>query len=118
MTTAARTIEIRESDLDGILLQLARLAQFERIMIEMGDLDKSHRVKDCIELTRVRQEAPPYVKPDTNDMRPMETIDIPYVLMEVNRVLQASLDKRAVIDIHRVQAAALAFIGILCAETR
>lgn len=107
---------IKTSDLDAILLQLARLAQFERLMIEMGNLDESHRVRDCIEITRVRQEAPPYVKPDTNDMRPLAILDIPMIGIELHQALHEQLDKHVCINPVRVQAAISAFVGILRAE--
>ena len=109
---------IMTKDFDSILLQLARLAQFERLMVEMGNLDTSHRVKDCIEITRVRQEAPPYMKPNSNNMLPLSITDIPQINIEVHRALHARLDKQVCINPLRLHAAVSAFVGILCAEAR
>ncbi|MFZ2949533.1 MAG: hypothetical protein WA003_08610 [Desulfuromonadaceae bacterium] len=96
-------------DYDSILLQLASLAQFKRLMLTnappfcAADISAICRSSD-IETDR--------------DMRPMEILDIPVIGMELNRALQDQLDKRACISLHRVNAAVLAFVGILCAEGR
>ena len=102
-------------DFDSILMQLARLAQFERMMVEMGEADKSHRVKDCIAVTRARQEAPPNM-PGYEEMRPLEILDIPTINIELHRALHDRLDKQVCINPLRLHAAVAAFVGILCAE--
>ena len=106
---------LRTCDYDAILMQLARLAQFERMMVEMGEADKSHRVKDCIAVTRARQEAPPNM-PGYEEMRPLEILDIPTINIELHRALHDRLEKQVCINPLRVHAAVAAFVGILCAE--
>ncbi len=96
-------------DFDAILLQLARLAQFERLMVI------NEHLFNAVGIAAIRASCG--VDSD-NDLRPMEVIDIPLIGIEVNRATQIMLDKQAHIDLHRLPAAVLAFVGILSAEVR
>lgn len=105
-------------DFDSILIELARLAQFERLMMTALENDPLELLDVVMAEVRAQQEEPPHVMLNPADLRPMETIDIPWILMEVNRPLQAMLNKQTSIDIKRVHAAVAAFVGILRTEER
>lgn len=101
-------------DFDAILMQLARLAQFERMMLTVAAGNPA--VEFAVEHVQCEQQAPPHMISDAAALRPLTTLDIPTVLNDVNRALHDQLDKQAHIDPLRAQAAALAFVGILRAE--
>jgi hypothetical protein len=103
------------SDFDAILIQLARLAQFERMLVELADVDTSHRVKDCIAVTRARQIEPPYI-PGYADRRPLETIDIPAIGLQLHQALHGCLDQQVCLNPLRVHAAVSTLLAILQAE--
>lgn len=96
-------------DFDSILIQLARLAQFERLMITNDHLFDTAAVKSISRSCDVAAD---------DDCRPMEILDIPTIEIELHRALHAQLDKQICINPFRVHAAVTAFIGILCAEAR
>ncbi|BCS54533.1 hypothetical protein [Geobacter sp. SVR] len=100
-------------DYNSILLQLARLAQFERLVVNLAEADQSGRVADCIKCVRVLQTAP-HVAPG-EDVRPMEVLDIPHIVTDVHRELHARLDRKTHISPERLHAATAAFVGILSA---
>lgn len=98
-------------DYDAILLQLARLAQFERLIVKFAEVDKSGLVKDAIQSVHDLQYYPV-------EGRPLDILDIPTILAGVNKALHAQLDKGAHINTERLYAAASAFVGILSVEVR
>lgn len=100
-------------DYNAILLHLARLAQFERIMTQLAGADKSGRTADCLKLAVVMQEEPLCL---ADDQRPLQIIDIPEILGQVNRALYAKRGRETSISPLRLDAAVAAFVGILCAE--
>lgn len=103
-------------DFDAILMQLARLAQFERLMLSAAAGNPV--VEFAVDHVRDEQQAPPHMISDAAALRPLTSLDIPTVLNEVNRALHEQMDKQAHIDPQRAQVAALAFVSILRAEDR
>ena len=100
-------------DFDSILIQLARLAQFERLMETKAEYDK--RLAEIIKMIRLIQGPDNIAHPENNGpCRSMDILDIPAILPVVNRALHVQLDKKALIDLHATEAATAAFIGILC----
>lgn len=101
-------------DIGAIMLQLARLAQFERLMhsVAAGNPAVEVAVEHVIrEQRRCADHTPP-------DRRPLEVLDIPEVMTGLNRALHAKLGKQADISPVRLDAAIAAFCGVLCAEVR
>ncbi|MDD5107591.1 MAG: hypothetical protein PHC49_18505 [Desulfuromonadaceae bacterium] len=96
-------------DFDAILLQLARLAQFERLMM----LEAECSAWVDIAAQRVKAEQ---ALPDDDAIRPLEVLDIPSIQIETFRALYDRLEKNICINPNRVHAAVAAFVGILCAE--
>jgi hypothetical protein len=92
-------------DHTAIMLQLARLAQFERQLVTMAQVDRplAAYVKKARELDTLDSET-----------RVMETLDIPEILTAINRGLHGQITRRASIDPARIPAAVTAFIGIIC----
>lgn len=96
-------------DLDGILLQLAKLAQFNRLMLTAAAgnpvvefaVDHVQREQACVDAS------------DWDFAIPMETANIPWLLQAVNVELQQLLDKRASIQPDRLPAAVAAFSAII-----
>lgn len=97
------------TDYKSILIQLARLAQFERLM--MIEAECSPWVE--VALQRVKAEQVVVID---NHVRPIGILDIPTVQMQVHRAMHECLKKNVNINPQRVDAAVLAFIGILCVE--
>ena len=97
-------------DFDSILIQLARLAEFERLIVKSLPLYPS--------LNGLLQQIKTYQRCFTFDESPrgqlMELVDIPAILSSVNRELQLQLDQSACFDQADLPAATAAFIGILC----
>jgi len=124
MTTESRPIEIRESgthsvirtaDLDNILMQLARLAQFERLMINALKNDPLELLDVIMAEVHAEQNAAADI-PGCDAMRPLKIIDIPKIEIALHRELHERLDKQVCIHPQRMNAAVVAFVGILCAE--
>lgn len=97
-------------DYDSILLQLARLAQFERLVILEAEC--SSWVNTALE--RIRQEQQRFTPDERPECRPMEILDIPEILGEVNRLLHRQLHRGAALRTEHLPAACAAFTGILC----
>ena len=96
-------------DFDSMLIQLARLAQFERLLIQSSETNPWVRAT----LERIWNEQKMFVD-NQNDIRRMEIIDVPTVLNSVNRALNDQLDQRAHINPEHLTAATAAFTAILC----
>lgn len=97
-------------DFDSILIQLARLAQFERLMRQQAE--ENPWVMGGVAAVQAEQER---FTPGVSRFRPaLELIDIPAILAAVNRELQAQYDASARFDQNDLSAATAAFIGILC----
>lgn len=92
-------------DFDAILLQLARLAQFERLMLTAAAGNPA--VEFAIEHVRAQQG-------DDDITRPLEISDLPKVLTAAHKHLHDQLGKPARLDTHSVNAAVTVFVGILC----
>jgi len=100
-------------DFDSILIQLARLAQFERLLAARAEHDT--RLADIITRTRIIQGSDHVAYPtDIEPSRPLEILDIPSILTDVHQALHDQLDKQATLKHESVHAATAAFIGILC----
>lgn len=96
-------------DYNTTLLHLARLAQFERLLIMAADNDPLCRYAlDLVEARRLPDSGP------CSDR--LEILDIPEILTAINRVLNSLIDRQARINAERFPAAIAAFAGILCAE--
>lgn len=95
-------------DYDSILIQLARLALFERLVITNDHLFAAADVEALRHASRDIETA--------DDTRLLTTLDIPTIGIEVHRALHNKLDSRVCIDPVRLNAAVAAFVGILCAE--
>lgn len=96
-------------DYNTILLHLARLAQFERLLLTAAKTDPlCQHALDLIQAHWL-----PYNDdcPDT-----LGILDIPEILMAINRVLNSLSDRQARINTDRLPAAIAAFAGILCAQ--
>lgn len=100
---------LQTRDFDSILMQLARLAQFERLMISYSEGEKTGLVRDLIKVAHVVTDH----ADNPSDCRPLECVDIPSILADVNRELQAQMDRGAYIDHSTIHAATVAFSGIL-----
>jgi hypothetical protein len=96
-------------DFDGILLQLARLAQFERLMMLTAAGNPS--VECAVEHVHCQQISP--VPSPREFSEPLETIHIPQLLQAVNVELQRAMDNGGNLMPDRVAAAVLAFSAIL-----
>lgn len=96
-------------DFDSILLQLARLAQFERLMENKSESDK--RLSETIKMVRLIQDSVSDLPAD--QPRPLEIVDVPTILTDVHKALHRELDHTACIDHSSINAATAAFIGIL-----
>lgn len=96
-------------DYNTILLHLARLAQFERLLLTAAKTDPLCQY--ALDLIQARWL--PY-----NDDCPdaLGILDIPEILMAINRVLNSLSDRQARINTDRLPAAIAAFAGILCAQ--
>lgn len=92
-------------DFDAILMQLARLAQFERLMLTAAAGNPA--VEFAVEHVR-------YEQGDDDNTRPLEISDLPKVLTAAHKHLHDQLGKPARLDTHTVNAAVSAFVGILC----
>ncbi|MFZ2949005.1 MAG: hypothetical protein WA003_05930 [Desulfuromonadaceae bacterium] len=103
------------SDFDAILLQLARLAQFERMMLTALENDPLELLDVVMAEVRAEQAAPPYI-PGYADLRPLETIDIPTIGLQVHQALHGCLDKQVCLNPLRVHAAVSTLIAILQAK--
>lgn len=101
-------------DYDGILLQLARLAQFERLVMNAVDIDPLGLFEQVI--AEIHTEMNEADNPRYNTMRPMDVVDIPMVQMETFRALYARINTDICLDPTRVDAAVSAFAGILFAR--
>lgn len=96
-------------DYDAMLLHLARLAQFERLLIMAAENDPLCRYAfDLVEARRLPDSGPCSYR--------LEILDIPEILSTLNRVLNSLIDRQARINAERLPSAAAAFVGILCAE--
>ncbi|MDD5106074.1 MAG: hypothetical protein PHC49_10705 [Desulfuromonadaceae bacterium] len=102
-------------DFDAILMQLARLVQFERLMITALENDPLELLDVIMEEVHAEQNAAADI-PGCAAMRPLEILDIPSIQIETFRALYDRLDKNICINPTRVHAAVSAFVGILCAE--
>lgn len=99
-------------DYDAILIQLARLAQFERLIEQKAETDK--RLSETIKMIRLIQRPFNAGRPaDLSQVRPMEIIDVPDIVTVVHRALHDNLGKNALIDHTHIHAATAAFVGIL-----
>jgi hypothetical protein len=96
-------------DFDSILMQLARLAQFERLMETKSESDK--RLSETIKMVRLIQG--PVSPLPADQPRLLEILDIPTILTDVHKALHRELDHTARIDHNSINAATAAFIGIL-----
>lgn len=94
-------------DFDAIMLQLAHLAQFERLLLKAAAGNPP--VEFVVEHVQSVQHYPV-------ESRPMEILDIPWVLMAIHRALYEKLDKGAQLRPERLYAASAAFTGIICAD--
>lgn len=99
-------------DHHATMLNLARLAQFERLMVDFGRSDKTGRVADAVETIRLMQRY------HAIDCRPLEILDVPVAITEVHRAMHARLDRGDVIHNERLHAAVSAFTAILCAPNQ
>jgi hypothetical protein len=96
-------------DFDPILIQLARLAQFERPMLTKAESDK--RLAETINMVRLIQDS---VSPlPANQPRHLEILDIPTIVTAVHHELHDQLGRCARVDHNSIHAATAAFIGIL-----
>lgn len=97
---------------DSLLLQLARLAQFERLMEGKAEHDK--RLSETVKMVRLIQR-PLTRRNDLVDTpsQPLEILDIPTILSTVNKELQTQLDNQARIDHDILPAAVGAFTTLL-----
>jgi hypothetical protein len=99
-------------DYDAILLQLARLAQFERLLDGKAESDK--RLAEIIRFIRLMQMPVESFRPgDIEKARPLETLDVPTILTGVHKALHVQLDNCATVYHNSIHAATAAFIGIL-----
>lgn len=96
-------------DLDGILLELARLAQFERLVMT------NDHIFNAGDIAAIRASC---ALDPSDRCRPMEVIDVPVILDQVNKALHVELDKQTSINPLRVNAAVIAFTGIIRVEAR
>lgn len=102
-------------DFDSILIQLARLAQFERLVVNAAE--NNPRLADTVKMVRLIQDSGSLTD-DAGQRRPLAILDIPAIMIELHRALHDQLDKQVCINHLRVHAAVAAFVGILRAETR
>jgi hypothetical protein len=94
-------------DFDGILMQLARLAQFERLVLINDHLRTLPHIETILGVCNgglVGAAA----------LRPLEIADIPIVLTAAHKHLHDQLGRPAQLDPHTVDAAVTAFVAILC----
>lgn len=97
-------------DYNTILMQLARLAQFERLMhLAANDLAGAD-----LTLEQIRAEQRRFAMEGTDILRPMETLDVPTILAEVNKALHEQMDNQARLDFDSIHAATSTFTAILC----
>lgn len=98
-------------DYDAILLHLARLAQFERLVMANGHLFNP------ADIEAIRRSCDSGY-PSAAGIRLLDILDIPVILAAMNRELRRRMDEQTRIDPDRLSAATAAFIGILCAEVK
>lgn len=102
-------------DFDSILMQLARLAQFERLIMNALENDPLELFEVVMEEVRAEQNAAADI-PGCDAMRALKIYDIPVIEIALHRALHERLEKQACINPLRVNAAVLAFVGIISAE--
>lgn len=98
-------------DYDAILLQLAQLAQFERLMLQIADCNPAAAGI----VGEIRSEQKRFTD-FPGSSRPLEVLDIPDILNWVNRTLHEALDAKRSVKPALITAATAAFITILCQE--
>lgn len=94
-------------DFDAIMLQLDRLAQFERLMQEVAEGNPP--VEFAMGYVRAMQHYPV-------ESRPMEILDIPEIMIGLLRELHEQINRGTRIRCERITAATTAFIGIITAR--
>jgi hypothetical protein len=99
-------------DFDAILIQLARLAQFERLIVTAAE--GNPRLADAVKMARLIQDT----AAASESHHPLAILDIPTIIIDLHRALHDMLDKQACIAPLRVHAAVAAFTGIIRAEQR
>ncbi len=98
-------------DYDAILLQLAQLAQFERLMLQIAACNPA--AAGMVGETRSEQKR---FTDCRGSSRPLEVLDIPSILNRVNRALHDALDAKRPVNPSLIPAATAAFVTILCQE--
>lgn len=98
-------------DYDAILLQLAQLAQFERLMLQIADCNPAAAGM----VGEIRSEQKRFTD-CAGCSRPLDVLDIPAILNLANRALHEALDARRDVNPALITAATAAFICILCSE--
>lgn len=96
-------------DYDATLMQLARLAQFERLMMRTAAGNPA--VECAVEHVQCQQIST-YPKGREFNV-PLETVHIPQILQAVNTELQRTLDSNGNLMPDRLTAAVLAFSAVL-----
>ena len=97
-------------DYDALLLQLARLAQFERLLLSAAD--GNPHLKFAV--NQVQHEQRRFDGAVEACPRPLVVLDIPQTLREVNVALHAAIDSGCGIRPELIRPATAAFIGLIC----
>ena len=97
-------------DYDEILLQLAQLAQFQRLLLTAAAGNPA--MEFAVE--HVQREQAAMTDSCAGFAVPLEILNIPTVLQAVNVELQKQLDATGTIHLQRLPAAVTAFSAILC----
>ena len=98
-------------DFDSILIQLAKLAQFERIMVQIAECNPAAAGM----LAEIRCEQRRFAEPN-GPPRQMTVLDIPAVLREANSALHAALDRELQFRPELLPLATALFTRTLCQE--
>lgn len=98
---------------DSILIQFARLAQFERLMVTKAEHDP--RLAAIIKMVQLDQ-GPVVLAGDAalEQLRPLEVGDLPIVLSAAHKHLHDQLGQPSLLDATAINAAVAAFVGLLC----
>lgn len=98
-------------DFDALLLQLAHLAQFERLLLQAAD---GNPHLECA-IAYVKKQQTLFDEPAA-DQRALELLDIPTILCRVSGALHEALATGNRINIDLTPTATAVFVKILCPE--